>query len=271
MSALSVEHTYRYLAPSSFVSGARPQLLLSTAGVDAAHPYFFKGVLTRPHLVARMLRSLMDVVQARFHTPAAMVARALALADPVVTCSESRLRFEAFSGCASVYVRVDLDPGAAEGERPGSDRRDAATALVEQGQRFRQALAGVLAALETESLESGQRARALRARLRDREIQGREIRVIHDPGRLDDARRVVELLSRAGARAVLVASEVESPSRNKGRLFYHGEQARDAARAIADLVGEIEYLQPEAVGLAQPFVSLWIVSDGLQSERLSGS
>lgn len=150
----------------------------------------------------------------------------------------------------------------AEGERPGSDRQEAATALVEQGQRFRQALAGVLTALEAESTESGQRAQELRARLREREIQGREVRVIHDPSRIADARRAVELLTQAGARAELVASEVESPGRYKGRLFYHGEPARDAARAIADLVGEIEYLQPEAVGLAQPFVSLWIVSAG---------
>jgi hypothetical protein len=38
-----------------------------------------------------------------------MVAKAIAAADPVVTCTAERLRFEAFSACAGVYARFDLD------------------------------------------------------------------------------------------------------------------------------------------------------------------
>lgn len=119
MTSLAVEHTYRYLEPSMLHAGARPRLVLSTTGGESENPYFFQGVLTEPRLFALQLRSLMSVVQTRFYIPAAMLQRTLALADPVVTSSDARLRFEAFSGCASVYVRVDLDPGAADGERPG--------------------------------------------------------------------------------------------------------------------------------------------------------
>jgi hypothetical protein len=45
-----------------------------------------------------------------------MLARILALADPVVTCSDDILRFEAFSGCCSTYGRLDLLPQAVSGE-----------------------------------------------------------------------------------------------------------------------------------------------------------
>lgn len=119
VSSLAVSHTYRYLEPSALRVDVRPRLVLSTTGGVGEHPYFFQGVLAQPRLVAQMLRSLMGVVQTRFHTPAAMLQRILTNADPVVTSSESRLRFEAFSACASVYARIDLDPGAAEGLRPG--------------------------------------------------------------------------------------------------------------------------------------------------------
>jgi hypothetical protein len=44
-----------------------------------------------------------------------MLARVLALADPVVTGSGDLLRFEAFSACCSTYGRVDLLPEAIDG------------------------------------------------------------------------------------------------------------------------------------------------------------
>jgi hypothetical protein len=51
--------------------------------------------------------------------PPSMVSRILALADPVVTCSDDRLRFEAFSACGSVYARADFLPPALDGECVG--------------------------------------------------------------------------------------------------------------------------------------------------------
>ncbi len=55
----------------------------------------------------------------RFHVPASMLQRILMLADPVVTSSEERLRFEGFSACSSTYARVDLLPDAVAGETVG--------------------------------------------------------------------------------------------------------------------------------------------------------
>ena len=48
-----------------------------------------------------------------------MLTRILELADPVATCADDRLRFEAFSACCSVYGRVDLLPDAYDGETLG--------------------------------------------------------------------------------------------------------------------------------------------------------
>ena len=75
--------------------------------------------MTRPLRAADLLRGLVQVVQSRFYMPPAMLARILALADPVVTCGDDVLRFEAFSACCSTYARVDLLPQAVDGERTG--------------------------------------------------------------------------------------------------------------------------------------------------------
>jgi hypothetical protein len=89
---------------------------LATSGGAEEHPYFFQGRLTRQRRAADLLRGLAQIVQARFHVPAAMLTRILLLADPVITSSEDILRFEAFSACCSTYARVDLLPEALDGQ-----------------------------------------------------------------------------------------------------------------------------------------------------------
>ncbi|MCC9606132.1 SWIM zinc finger domain-containing protein [Blastopirellula sp. JC732] len=116
MSALVLDYSYTYLQPSQLDPAAHQlQLATSSEGVDP-HPYFFCGKLVRPKRVAEMLRKLMEVVRSRFHMPAAMLTRILAMSDPIVTSSDDRLRFEGFSSCCGVYVRVDLHPRAVDGE-----------------------------------------------------------------------------------------------------------------------------------------------------------
>jgi hypothetical protein len=118
MSALALDYTYRYPQPSRLdASGACR--LATFAGGEEEHPYFFRGRLARPKRTAELLRGLMQVVGARHHTPAAMLGRILALADPLVTCSDDRLRFEGFSGCCGAYARLDLLPEAVSGETFG--------------------------------------------------------------------------------------------------------------------------------------------------------
>ncbi|MCC2668282.1 MAG: hypothetical protein K0Q72_753 [Armatimonadetes bacterium] len=116
MAGPALDYTYRYAAPSALIPSAEgEQLFLATQVSPSAPPVFFRGALVEPRRTADLLLALMRVVQSRFHIPAQMLARIIALADPVVTCSEDRLRFEGFSACCSTYARVDLLPKAIEG------------------------------------------------------------------------------------------------------------------------------------------------------------
>ncbi len=116
MAGITLDYTYRYLRASEVAQADGQTLVsLSTSGISADPDLFFCGRLARPRLTADLLLALVRVVQSRFHIPAAMLARILAEADPVVTCAQERLRFEAFSACCGVYGRVDLLPNAVDG------------------------------------------------------------------------------------------------------------------------------------------------------------
>ena len=111
---------YRYLHPSALVDATKPQLALATSGpMGAEHPHFFEGQLLQPRLVSELLTAVALVVGKRFFTPANTVAKAIALADPVVTSGGGYLRFEGFSPCCSTYARVDLLPSAYAGDVVG--------------------------------------------------------------------------------------------------------------------------------------------------------
>lgn len=117
MAAPALEYAYRYPFASSVEALPRGRRLrLATCGGAEEHPYFFQGRLRYPDRTADLLRSLMEIVHARFHLPGVVVRR---LADPVVTSSEGALRFEGFSSCASAYARVDLLPDSLAGEVMG--------------------------------------------------------------------------------------------------------------------------------------------------------
>jgi hypothetical protein len=120
MAAPAIAYGYRYPFASELL--ATPQgrrLRLATCGGAEDYPHFFRGRLVRPRLTADLLRGLVQIVHSRFHVPAAMLARILAEADPVITSGGDRLRFEAFSACCSAYARVDLLPNAVDGEVMG--------------------------------------------------------------------------------------------------------------------------------------------------------
>jgi hypothetical protein len=60
-----------------------------------------------------MLLALLDVVRTHYFLPRPPQM------DPVVTSNDAMLRFEGFSGCCGVYVRVDLDTAGLQAERLG--------------------------------------------------------------------------------------------------------------------------------------------------------
>ena len=139
LAAPILEHTYRYAFSSALVGeGVRRQLRLATSGGPTANPQFFRGRLLLPVVAADLLLTLGDVARSRFHVPSQMLIRILEVADPVVTCADERLRFEAFSACCSVYSRVDFLPAAYEGETIGRG-----TTNVDLGPGIRAALAGI--------------------------------------------------------------------------------------------------------------------------------
>lgn len=111
---------YRYLYASALTpAAAGPQLALASSSAGA-HPHFFSGQLLQPRLSAELLSAVHRTVAARFFTPANSLAKAIALADPIVTAGAGLLRFEGFSGCGSAHVRVDLLPSAYAGDFVGS-------------------------------------------------------------------------------------------------------------------------------------------------------
>ena len=122
MASVAVEHTYRYRYTSNYLpqseeqSQARLSLATDTT-IPIAAPEtkettdsFFDGVLLNPKRAAALLQGVAAIVAARFNNP-----NWQRLADPVVTCGASRLRFEGFSRCCSAYVRADFLPEAVEG------------------------------------------------------------------------------------------------------------------------------------------------------------
>ncbi len=112
-----IEYTYRYPFNSQLVeaSGAS-NLFLATSQSDGVFPYFFEGRILRPRLTAQLLTALAKVVSTRFYIPPNLLKKLMAERDPIVTAGAGILRFEGFSACCSTYARVDLTPGAYDGE-----------------------------------------------------------------------------------------------------------------------------------------------------------
>jgi len=134
------ELAYQYPQPSLVRrSETGSELRLATSGgvTEAGpdlHPYFFSGFLTEPAIAAAGMLACAAVARSRYFMPGNVVA---ILRDPVVTSSEDRLRFEAFSSCCGVHARLDLLP-AALADPPAAS----GTTNVDFNEAMRAALAG---------------------------------------------------------------------------------------------------------------------------------
>lgn len=137
--------------------------------------------------------------------------------------------------------------------------RSVAARLGDEAEGYRAVLDRVVTRLEDDRRAAREHAGTIDERLRNRDVRGRTVRVIHDTQRADDAQEVVRLLEQAGAHASRFPTEITEVESHKGRLYYFGPREEAAARQIARLVEEIEPTEIEEVGLANPFLSLWIV------------
>lgn len=73
-------------------------------------PCFFWGTLTEPYLTAKCWSTIAKVVRSSF-SPIPPQLR-----DPIISAGTEQLRFEGFSSCNGVYVRLDMRPAAIDGE-----------------------------------------------------------------------------------------------------------------------------------------------------------
>ena len=163
-----VEFAYSFPVASRLEGQADRTLALATADTSGTDPLLFRGQVREPIAFAEALLTVGAVARARFSVPPAMLGKILLLADPVVTAADDRLRFEAFSSCASAYGRLDLLPGSVDGVFYGSG-----TTNVDLGADVRAALAGVTADARLD-LEVGQERLAV-------EVDGAR----HDERRVD--------------------------------------------------------------------------------------
>lgn len=73
-------------------------------------PCFFWGTLTEPYITAKCWTTIAKVVRSSFGPIPP------SLRDPIVSAGTERMRFEGFSSCNGVYVRLDMKPEAVDGE-----------------------------------------------------------------------------------------------------------------------------------------------------------
>jgi len=111
------------------------QLLLSGYSEIQPASCFFQGFLTEPYIVSRCLITLSNIVKSSFNLSPFQMAM---MRDPIATAGNEKIRFEGFSHCAGVYARVDILPGAIDGEFPANG-----TVNVDFNQPMINALGGV--------------------------------------------------------------------------------------------------------------------------------
>jgi hypothetical protein len=102
---------YRYPFASGLEDEAgKPRLRLAASQEKMEAPHFFDGRLVAPRAFGDLMLVLSNVVRANFFRPLTP-----AMLDPVITASDSKLRFEGFSGCCGAYVMAAIPAAAIDG------------------------------------------------------------------------------------------------------------------------------------------------------------
>lgn len=124
-----MEVTLAYRRPSG-VSRSVPGIFLATARAQTPATGFFHARLATPAVFRDAALVLSEVVRARYHR--FDVWRSIL--DPIVSAGAETLRMEVFSGCGTVYARLDLEPSSFDDARfaePGATNVDFGDGLVE--------------------------------------------------------------------------------------------------------------------------------------------
>jgi len=105
---------YNYSGISTFTKtkGINNLVLAHQTEIESVNniPCFFWGDLTDPYVTAKCWSTIAKVVRSSFGPIPP------SLRDPIVTAGTERIRFEGFSSCNGVYVRLDMKPESIDGE-----------------------------------------------------------------------------------------------------------------------------------------------------------
>ncbi len=105
---------YQYQVASALEtkSGLQNLVLAHQCEIEEVNnvPCFFWGSLVDPYVTAKCWSTIAKVVRSSFGPIPA------SLRDPIITAGTEKMRFEGFSSCNGVYVRLDMKPEAIDGE-----------------------------------------------------------------------------------------------------------------------------------------------------------
>ena len=107
-----LEYNYKGISTYSKAKGINNLVLAHQTEIEEVNniPCFFWGSLTDPYVTAKCWSTIAKVVRSSFGPIPP------SLRDPIVSAGSERLRFEGFSSCNGVYVRLDMKPEAIDGE-----------------------------------------------------------------------------------------------------------------------------------------------------------
>lgn len=107
-----LEYNYKGISTYSKTKGINNLVLAHQTEIEEVNniPCFFWGSLTDPYVTAKCWSTIAKVVRSSFGPIPP------SLRDPIVSAGSERLRFEGFSSCNGVYVRLDMKPEAVDGE-----------------------------------------------------------------------------------------------------------------------------------------------------------
>jgi len=106
MPSVAIDYTYSYPFASEVCADEEKPLVRLSTYDDKGSPHFLNSGIVEPAIFADSLICISTIVRSHFFE------RKVGLLDPVVTCGQSRLRFEGFSGCCGVYLQCNFDDSA---------------------------------------------------------------------------------------------------------------------------------------------------------------
>lgn len=107
-----LQYNYQGVSTYTKAKGINNLVLAHQTEIEEVNniPCFFWGSLTEPYITAKCWTTIAKVVRSSFGPLPP------SLRDPIVSAGTERMRFEGFSSCNGVYVRLDMKPEAVDGE-----------------------------------------------------------------------------------------------------------------------------------------------------------